>query len=319
MESQATLDPLDLQEKINEVIDEVETVIIGKRDIVKLALTAVISDGHILIEDVPGVGKTMLAKTLARVLGCSFKRIQFTPDLLPADVTGVSIFNQKTSEFEFHPGPIFAQVVLADEINRSTPKTQSSLLECMEEKQVTVDGATYQLPVPFVVIATQNDVECHGTYPLPEAQLDRFMMKLSIGYPQKDEEYCILDTHTTGHPMENVRSLMSPEQLLALRSSLSSVHMESDLRRYIVSLASATRSHPMLSLGVSPRGSLHLARASRAFALISGRNYVLPDDIKTLGIPVLAHRLVLSPEGQMRNLSPTHVVQEILSSTSVPC
>ena len=319
MESRGTLDLLDLQKKIDEVVDEVETVIIGKRDIIRLALTAVISEGHILIEDVPGVGKTMLAKTLARVLGCSFKRIQFTPDLLPADVTGVSIFNQKTSEFEFRPGPIFAQVVLADEINRSTPKTQSSLLECMEEKQVTVDGATYQLPVPFVVIATQIDVEYHGTYPLPEAQLDRFMMKLSIGYPREDEEYHILDTHTTGRPIDNVRSLLSPEQLLTLRSSLSGVHMDSDLHRYIVTLTSATRSHPMLSLGVSPRGSLHLARASRALALILGRNYVLPDDIKTLGVPVLAHRMVLSPEGQMRNLSPTDVVREILSSTPVPC
>lgn len=319
MESHGTLDLLDLQKKIDEVIDEVETVIIGKRDIIKLALTAVISDGHILIEDVPGVGKTMLAKTLARVLGCSFKRIQFTPDLLPADVTGVSIFNQKTCEFEFRPGPIFAQVVLADEINRSTPKTQSSLLECMEEKQVTVDGATYQLPAPFVVIATQNDVEYHGTYPLPEAQLDRFMMKLSIGHPREDEEYHILDTHTTGRPIDNVRSLLSPEQLLTLQSLLSGVHVDSDLHRYIVTLTSATRSHPMLSLGVSPRGSLHLARASRAFALISGRNYVLPDDIKILGVPVLAHRLVLSPEGQMRNLSPTDVVREILSSTPVPC
>jgi MoxR-like ATPase len=318
MESSVNIDFKRLEKLINEVIDEIETVIIGKRDTIRLALTAVMSDGHILIEDVPGVGKTMLAKSLARVLGCSFKRIQFTPDLLPADITGVSIFNQKTAEFEFRPGPIFAQFVLADEINRSTPKTQSSLLECMEERQVTVDGVTYVLPTPFVVIATENNIEYHGTYPLPEAQLDRFMMKLSMGYPKKEEESSILNTHANKHPFENLRTILSSEELLNLRSLLQKVYMKPILSDYIVAITSATRTHPLLSLGASPRGSLHLARASRALAAISGRDYVLPDDIKKLAVPVLAHRLILSSEGRMKNISTKDIVEEIISSIPVP-
>lgn len=305
--------------KINQVLDEVETVIIGKRDTITLALTSILCNGHILIEDVPGVGKTTLAKALAKTLGCSFKRIQFTPDLLPADITGTSIFNQKTAEFEFRRGPIFAQFVLTDEINRATPKTQSSLLECMEERQVTVDGETHQLPSPFFVIATQNNVEYHGTYPLPEAQLDRFMMRLSVGYPERAEESQILESQIVEHPITNVKTVLSSDGVLNLQKKVKDVFLEPTLRDYIVELVSTTRTHPMVFLGASPRGSLSLLHASRAFAAVAGRDYVTPDDVKFLAGPILAHRLVLKPEARVKNISSSEIIQGILSTVPVPC
>ena len=309
----------DIAPNIDRVIDEVETVIIGKRNTIKLLLTAIMCNGHILIDDVPGVGKTTLAKSLAKTLGCTFKRIQFTPDLLPADVTGTSIFNQKTGEFEFRRGPIFAQFVLTDEINRATPKTQSSLLECMEERQVTVDGTTYSLPAPFFVIATENTLEYHGTYPLPEAQLDRFMIRLSVGYPEQAEESQILESQAVEHPLVNVRTILSAGEVLDLQRAVKNVYLEPSLREYIVDIVRATREHSMVALGASPRGSLNLSYASRSYAGISGRDFVLPDDVKALVEPVLAHRLILKPEARMRNVSAANVVDEVLSSVVVPC
>lgn len=316
---ESSVDFKEVQSRISQVIDEVETVIIGKRHTITLVLTAIMSNGHILIEDVPGVGKTTLAKSLAKVLGCTFKRIQFTPDLLPADVTGTSVFNQKTTEFEFRRGPIFAQFVLADEINRATPKTQSSLLECMEERQVTVDGFTYPLPNPFCVIATENTVEYHGTYPLPEAQLDRFMIRLSVGYPGRAEESQILDSQVVEHPITNLRTILSADEVLDLQQAVKAVYLEPSLRDYIVEITTATRKHPMVSLGASPRASLNLSNASRALAAISGRDYVLPDDVKELAVPLIAHRLVLKPETRVRSITAADVVQEIISTVAVPC
>ena len=314
--------PADIQQisrKTNQVIDEVEKVIVGKRDTIALVLTSFLCNGHVLIEDVPGVGKTTLAKSLAIALGCSFKRIQFTPDLLPADITGTSIYNQKNFEFEFRPGPIFAQFILADEINRATPKTQSSLLECMEERQVTADGSTYPLPAPFFVIATENNVEHHGTYPLPEAQLDRFMIRLSIGYPDSKQESLILDSQMVEHPIVNTETILCAEDIIELQKSVRKVFLETSLRDYIVEIVTATRNHPMVALGASPRGSLNLSQATRSFAAISGRDYVLPDDVKALAVPILAHRLILKPEARIRSLSPEDVVEEILSTVVVPC
>jgi len=308
----------EIDQKVKDVLDEIETVIIGKRDIARLALSAILCNGHILIEDVPGVGKTTLAKTLARTLGCTFKRIQFTPDLLPADITGTSVFNQKTSEFEFRRGPIFAQFVLADEINRATPKAQSSLLECMEERQITVDGCTYPLPAPFFVIATENNIEYQGTYPLPEGQLDRFMIRLSMGYPESREESVILDNHAVEHPLSGVRQILSADEVLGLQIAAKNVFLETSLRDYIVETVTTTRNHPSVALGASPRGSINLSQASRSLALLSGREYVLPDDIKNLAVPVLAHRLILKPEARMRRITPEDVVAEILSTVPVP-
>lgn len=308
----------ELEQKANAVLDEIETVIIGKRDMIRLVLAAILCNGHILIEDVPGVGKTTLAKALARTLGCTFKRIQFTPDLLPADITGTSVFNQKTGEFEFRPGPVFAQFVLADEINRATPKAQSSLLECMEEKQVTVDGNSYILPAPFFVIATENNIEYQGTYPLPEGQLDRFMIRLSLGYPDGSEESLILDKHAVEHPLAKACQVISSEEVISLQRAARDVFLDASLRDYIVETVAATRNHPSVLLGASPRGSINLSQASRSLALLHGREYVLPDDIKTLAVPVLAHRLILKPEARMRKISPEDVVAEILSTVSVP-
>lgn len=303
---------------VNQVIDEVEKAIIGKRDTIVLVMTSIMCGGHVLLEDVPGVGKTTLAKSLAKALGCSFKRIQFTPDLLPSDITGTAIYNQKNSEFEFRPGPVFAQFVLADEINRATPKTQSSLLECMEECQITADGVTYELPSPFFVIATENNIEYHGTYPLPEAQLDRFMMRLSIGYPALAQESQILDSQLVEHPLSLVRTVLSAESIVELQSAAKDVFLETTLRDYIVNIVSATRNHPMVFLGASPRGSLSLSHASRSYAAIMGRDFVLPDDIKRLAQPVLAHRLVLKPEARIRNITASNVVNEIINSVTVP-
>ena len=308
-----------LRDKINEVMDEVETVIIGKREVIKLVLTSILSNGHVLIDDVPGVGKTTLAKSLAKTLGCSFKRVQFTPDLLPSDVTGTSVFNQKTAEFEFRSGPIFAQFVLADEINRATPKTQSSLLECMEESQVTIDGIAHHLPVPFFVIATENSVEYHGTYPLPEAQLDRFMMRISVGYPGSSEESRILDSQTVEHPIMKARTILESSEIAQLQRMVAEVYLEPSVRDYIVQVVTATRTHPMVLLGASPRGSLNLSHAARSLAAISGRDYVMPDDVKALAVPVLAHRLILKPESRSHNVTQAGVVEEILSAAAVPC
>ena len=308
-----------IQGKINEVMDEVETVIIGKRQTIMMVLTSILSNGHILIDDVPGVGKTTLAKSLAKALGCSFKRIQFTPDLLPADITGTSIFNQKTTEFEFRRGPIFAQFVLADEINRATPKTQSSLLECMEERQVTADGTSHPLPAPFFVIATENTIESHGTYPLPEAQLDRFMIRLRMGYPESAEESRILDSQTMEHPLANVRTILTLDELSALQAGVKDVHLDPAVRDYIVQIVTATRTHPMVSLGASTRGSLNLSHAARSYAALTGRDFVTPDDVKALAVPVLAHRLLLRPEARIKKVTTEDVVEEIKGSVTVPC
>jgi MoxR-like ATPase len=308
----------DVGRSVNRVIDEVQTVIVGKREVVQKALVALLANGHLLIEDVPGVGKTMLARSIARSLDCSFKRVQFTPDLLPSDITGTSVYNQKTGEFAFKPGPVFANVVLADEINRATPKTQSSLLECMEEFQVSVDGVTHALPSPFFVIATENNIEHQGTYPLPEAQLDRFMMRVAMGYPSKEDEATILDRQLHSHPIEAVEPVLSGAQLLELRGVLRGIHAGEAVKEYIVELVDVTRKHPSLSLGASPRASLDLLHSAQVFAGIRGRDHVLPDDVKDLAPDVLAHRLILRPEARLRQLTGEAVVQEIVNSVPIP-
>jgi MoxR-like ATPase len=311
------MDKSGLATRIGAVAANVERVIFGKHHEVELALVALVCRGHILVEDVPGTGKTMLAKAIARSLGCSFKRIQFTPDLLPSDVTGVSIFNQRTSQFEFRPGPVMTQIVLADEINRATPKTQSALLEAMEEHQVTVDGVTYQLPDPFLVMATQNPIEYEGTFPLPEAQLDRFFIRLQLGYPKEREEIAILDAQRVIHPLETIEQVMGAEELLRAMSAVKDVHIAEQVKSYVVGVVNATRSHPDVYLGASPRGSLALARASQAYALIQGRDFVLPDDVKALAGPTLSHRLILQPQARLKDLAATTVIAEVLASVPV--
>ena len=300
------------------LLGNVTRVLIGKRREVELALIALASEGHILIEDVPGVGKTMLAKALARSIGCTFRRIQFTPDLLPSDVTGVSIYNQKTEEFEFRPGPVMAQIVLADEINRATPKTQSALLESMEEKQLTVDGKTHLLPPPFMVMATQNPIEYEGTFPLPEAQLDRFLMRLRLGYPSREDEVSVLDSQVISHPIEDVEQVISVQDLMETHRMVRQVRVEPQLRGYIVDIVGATRTHPDVYLGASPRGSLGLFRTAQAAALLAGRDYVIPDDIKMLAEPVLAHRVIMNPAARVRNVQSSAILREVLQSVSVP-
>ena len=300
------------------IADNVSNVIIGKNDVIEQALAALIADGHILVEDVPGVGKTMLARSLAVSIGGTFSRIQFTPDLLPSDVTGVSMYNQGTGEFNFRSGPISAQLVLADEINRATPKTQSALLEAMEERQVTVDGVTHQLPAPFLVIATQNSIEYEGTFPLPEAQLDRFLMRINVGYPLFAEEMSIIAQQEFSHPIQDLEAVATPEDVIALQQAAQSVYVDTLVREYLVSLSDATRSHQDAALGASPRASLGLFRTGRALALVRGRDYVLPDDIKELAIPVLAHRVVLTPAARMRGVRPERLVAEVLNSVAVP-
>ena len=306
-----------LAARIQEVVGNVEKVIFGKHHEVEMALVALACRGHILVEDVPGTGKTVLAKAIARSLGCSFRRIQFTPDLLPSDVTGVSIFNQRTNTFEFRPGPIMSQIVLADEINRATPKTQSALLEAMEEHQVTVDGVTYQLPEPFLVMATQNPIEYEGTFPLPEAQLDRFFIRLQLGYPKDHEEIAILDAQRVIHPLETIDQVISAEELLEAQSAVKDIHIADQVKAYVVAVVNATRSHPDVYLGASPRGSLALARASQAYALVQGRDFVLPDDVKQLAAPTLAHRLILQPQARLKDLAATTVIAEVLASVPV--
>ena len=300
------------------ILENVEKVVVGKRTEVELALVALMCEGHVLIDDVPGVGKTVLAKSISRTIGCSFKRIQFTPDLLPSDVTGVSIFNQKTSDFEFRPGPVIAQIVLADEINRATPKTQASLLEAMEERQVTVDGSTHMMPRPFMVMATQNPIEYEGTFPLPEAQLDRFLMRIHLGYPARADELDILGRQERSHPLDELPQTATAEDLVALQARVREITVAQAVRGYIVDIVSATRNHQDVYLGASPRGSLGLFRAAQARALLADRDYVTPDDVKALAEPILAHRLIINPSARIKNVGPAAVIQEILDSLPVP-
>ncbi|MCD6421848.1 MoxR family ATPase [bacterium] len=307
-----------VQDLGNKIIENVEKVIIGKHREVQLALVAMLCQGHILIEDVPGVGKTMLAKSLAKSVGCTFRRIQFTPDLLPSDITGVSIFNQKTREFEFRPGPIMAQIVLADEINRATPKTQSALLECMEERQVTVDERTYRMPEPFMIIATQNPIEYEGTFPLPEAELDRFLMRISLGHPKPEEEVQILDAQQYIHPIETLEQVATVEELKKAQEEIKSVYVDDLVKEYIVALVNATRTYPEVYLGASPRGSLALYKTGQALAALQGRDFVIPDDIKVLAEVTLAHRIIVSPSARIKNVDTREVVQDIVSSVPVP-
>ncbi len=300
------------------IVDNVSKVIVGKRAVIEQALAALIAQGHILVEDVPGVGKTMLAKSLSISIGCNFKRIQFTPDLLPSDVAGISVYNQATGEFQFRPGPIMAQVVLADEINRATPKTQSALLEAMEELQVTVDGVTHHLEHPFVVIATQNPIEYEGTFPLPEAQLDRFLMRISLGYPEFEEELAVIEQQEQEHPIDSLEAVANPKDVIGLQQAAKDVYVDRAVREYIVNLTEATRNHRDVALGASPRASLGLFRAARAMALVLDRDYVIPDDIKMLAAPVTAHRIILSPSARMRGVRSADLVSDLLNTLTVP-
>ncbi|MFN2152473.1 MAG: AAA family ATPase [Anaerolineales bacterium] len=304
-----------VQSFVNQVIDNIEKVIIGKREAIELVMVALLCEGHVLLEDVPGSGKTMLARSVAISLGSSFKRLQCTPDLLPNDVTGVSIYNQKTGEFEFRAGPVFVNILLADEINRATPRTQSALLEAMQEQQVTVDGETRLLPRPFLVLATQNPIEYEGTFPLPEAQLDRFLMRLSLGYPSTEDERQILINLWREHPITRLEKVVDGAELLALQKQVWDVHVDETLQAYIVALVTATRTHPDLSLGVSPRGSLALFKAAQALAAVRGRDHVRPDDIKSLVPVTLSHRLIIKPEAELRGRSVESILDEILQKT----
>jgi MoxR-like ATPase len=308
----------DFQSSFERIAANIEHTIQGKDEVIRLSLVALLAEGHLLIEDIPGVGKTMLAKSIARSVGCSWSRIQFTPDLLPSDVTGVNVWDRASGQFEFKPGAVFANVILGDEINRASPKTQSALLECMEERQVSVDGTTHKLDAPFMVIATQNPVEHEGTYPLPESQLDRFMMRLSIGYPNRTSELDILDTHGSRSPLEDLDAVADAEEVIRLVKMAREVHVAPTLRRYIVEVTEATRDHSDLYLGASPRASLYLLRSSRALAASRGREYVVPDDIKDLAIPVLAHRLLSSPEAHMRGATVENVLEALLGGLPIP-
>jgi MoxR-like ATPase len=300
------------------LLRNVQQVIIGKDQEIRLTLLALLCEGHLLIEDVPGVGKTMLARAIARSVGCSFRRIQFTPDMLPSDVTGVSIFNQKTMEFEFRPGPIMAQIVLTDEINRATPKTQSALLEAMEERQVTVDGETYPMARPFMVLATQNPIEYEGTFPLPEAQVDRFLMRIHLGYPGKPQEIDMLSRHSDHHPIQDLDQVVALEEMVEAQRAIRQVYVDDLVKAYIVDLVTTTRDHPDVYLGASPRGSLALFMAARALAALEGKDYVVPDHIKLLAEPTLAHRLIISPSARIKNVTPRQVIDDALKHTPVP-
>ena len=303
---------------IKALIAEIEKVIVGKREAVELVVVGLLCRGHILIEDIPGLGKTMLARTIAKAIACDFRRIQFTPDLLPADVTGTTIYEKGHGKFTFRPGPIFANIVLADEINRATPKSQSALLESMEEFQVTADGITHQLPQPFFIIATENPIEYEGTYPLPEAQLDRFLMRVQIGYPTPDDEVTILQRQVIEHPIEHVQPVLNTDRIMAIQHAVRRVHIDPSLQRYMVDIVSRSRDHEAVALGASPRGSLALMRCSQGVALLQGRDYVEPDDIKRIAEPALSHRLTIKPDHRMRGVNAADVVEDLLRSVPVP-
>ena len=300
------------------IIANVEQVIVGKQRELRLAITALLCGGHMLIEDVPGVGKTMLARAIAVSTGCEFRRIQFTPDLLPSDISGVSIYNQKTGDFEFRPGPIIAQIVLADEVNRATPKTQSALLEAMEERQVTVDGVTHKLPPPFMVMATQNPIEYEGTFPLPEAQVDRFLIRIFLGYPSPTDEVLVLDQQQITHPVETIRQVTDASEILQLQRAVKEIYVDPLIKQYIVQLANATRDHESVYLGASPRGSIALFRTSQAKALLEGRDFVTPDDVKELALVTMGHRIILSPGAKVKGVTVADVVANCLSRVPVP-
>ena len=307
-----------VQKTSKEIIKNVETVIVGKRQQLVYSLVCWFCEGHILLEDVPGVAKTMLARALAQSVGTTFKRIQCTPDLLPSDVTGASIFNQKTAEFEFRKGPLFANIVLADEINRTTPRTQAALLEAMGEGRITVDGTTHQLAAPFIVVATQNPVDHEGTFPLPEAQLDRFLMRFNLGYPSMDEELKMLDRLQAGHPIDTLKSVVDAEQIIECQNLVRQVYVDPKVRNYILQIVHQTRQHEHLSLGGSPRASIALFRTSQAVAAIRGREFVLPDDVKLVAAPVMNHRMILNPESRIRKITAEQVVQDVLNRIAVP-
>ena len=313
--SQATVTVQEIAERI---VSSVGQVIMGKNNEIRLTALGLLCRGHILLEDIPGVGKTMMAKSLARAVGCSFNRIQFTPDMLPSDITGVSIFNPKTREFEFRPGPIMAQIVLADEINRATPKTQSALLEAMEEGQMTVDGVTYRLSNPFLIMATQNPIEYEGTFPLPEAQLDRFLIRIQMGYPQPTDELKILAAQQYQHPLQNLQQVVTLQELLSAQQLIKDVYVAKEVQQYIINLITASRRHADVYLGSSPRGSLALFRTAQARAAMTGRDFVIPDDVKALAEVTLAHRIIVGPAARIKNITSRTIVQDILQSTPVP-
>lgn len=307
-----------INDNLTTLTRNIEEVIVGKREVIERAIITLLCRGHLLIEDVPGLGKTMLARAIAGSLALKFKRVQFTPDLLPSDITGVSIFNQKVNEFEFRPGPVFTNVLLADEINRATPRTQSSLLESMEESQVTVDGTTYHLPPVFMVMATQNPIELQGTYPLPEAQLDRFFMRIAIGYPAPDEEVRVMEMQKKEHPIRSLGSVLSEGDVRSMQDAVSQVYIDKSVMRYIVGIVEATRQHRDLRIGASPRGSLCLMRASQALTLLRGAKYVEPTMVKLVARPVLAHRLILKPQSRLKGITEEKVIEEVLQSVPVP-
>src|SRR5262249_15992367 len=308
----------DVATTAQKILANIEKVIIGKRPQITLALVAYLCEGHVLLEDVPGVAKTMLARALARSVGCTFKRVQCTPDLLPTDVTGVSVFNQKTAEFEFRPGPIFAQTVLADEINRATPRTQAALLEAMAERRVTVDGQGYVLKPPFLVIATQNPIDHEGTFPLPEAQLDRFLIRLSLGYPSLEEEAKMLQRLQLGHPIDDLPGVADAAEMGGCQEGMREIHIDDKVRKYLLEIVHATREHSDVHLGGSPRASIALFRTAQAMAAVNGRDFVLPDDVKRMMMPVLGHRLILKPESRLRKITPAAIVNQVLTDVPVP-